>query len=226
MFNLSKYVEYVFSLPKTIYFCFKYLPFNQAIKLPIVISKNVKILTLKGSVDIKSNNIKFGMIRIGFGSVGIFDRTYSRTMWQNSGKVVFEGTASIGHGSRLSINKNGVLIFKNNFCITAESHIICSKRIEFGEDVLMSWQCLIMDTDFHKIYDMSEGGGQKNIDKNIKIGNHVWIGCRNTILKGVEIPDNCVIAANSNVVKSIKENSTIIAGNPAKIVDKICTWKN
>lgn len=115
----------------------------------------------------------------------------------------------------------GELIFGENFGISAESHIVCSKKIQFGNDVLISWQCLIMDTDFHKVFSKSE----QNVDQSVCIGNHVWIGCRSTILKGTNIADNCVIAANSNVVRGTYDNHTIIAGNPAIIVKRDIEWE-
>lgn len=49
----------------------------------------------------------------------------------------------------------------------------------------------------------------------IKVGNNVFIGCNVTILPGVEIKDNVIIAAGSVVTKDVKEN-TVVAGNPAK----------
>lgn len=220
---MNKYMNFFLGLPKSIYFCFKYLPFKMAIKLPILISVNVHLLSMRGCINIESDKIKTGMIRIGFGEVGIFDKKYSRSIWQNNGgKVIFKGKTSIGHGSRISVNTNAILIFGEDFCITAESHIICSKRISFGNDVLISWQCLLMDCDFHKIYKKNI---IKNENKDIEIGNHIWIGCRNTILKGVKIADNCIIAANSTVVKSIEQENSIIAGNPAKVIENNIQWE-
>nr|WP_207652455.1 DapH/DapD/GlmU-related protein [Clostridium beijerinckii] len=55
---------------------------------------------------------------------------------------------------------------------------------------------------------------------SVNIGNNVWIGSVVTILKGVTIGDNSVIAANSVVTKDIPANS-IAAGNPAKVVKNI-----
>lgn len=49
----------------------------------------------------------------------------------------------------------------------------------------------------------------------IKVGNNVFIGCNVTILPGVEIKDNVIIAAGSVVTKDVEEN-TVIGGNPAK----------
>ena len=58
------------SLPKTILFNFRSLPFSQAIKLPIIIGYNVKVLeTHKGIITFSDRveKIRFGMIRFGFG---------------------------------------------------------------------------------------------------------------------------------------------------------------
>jgi acetyltransferase-like isoleucine patch superfamily enzyme len=54
----------------------------------------------------------------------------------------------------------------------------------------------------------------------VEIGNNVWIGDKATILPGVTIGDNCIVAANAVVTKSIPENS-IVAGNPAKVIKTI-----
>ena len=51
----------------------------------------------------------------------------------------------------------------------------------------------------------------------IEIGNNVWIGDKSTILSGVKIGDNSIIAANSVVTKDIPPYS-VVAGVPAKII--------
>lgn len=51
----------------------------------------------------------------------------------------------------------------------------------------------------------------------VVIGENCWIGRNVSILKGVTIGDNAVIAANSVVTKSVPANC-IAAGNPAKVV--------
>ena len=48
---------------KSIYLNFYLLPFHQAYKLPILFSKNLKILRIhKGNIEIDSNIVKTGMI--------------------------------------------------------------------------------------------------------------------------------------------------------------------
>ena len=51
----------------------------------------------------------------------------------------------------------------------------------------------------------------------VKIGNKVWIGGGVTILSGVTIGDNTVIAAGSVVTKDIPAN-VVAAGNPCKVI--------
>lgn len=227
MNTFQRYKEYVFSIPQSFIFCINYFPLKTAIKLPILVSKNVKLSSMKGAIKLDCEKIKFGMVRLGFGDVGIFDRKYSRSVWNDCGGIIiFKGMSKkiIGYGSKLSISKNAVLEIDENFCITAATSIACSKRISFGKNVLISWDCLIMDTDFHRIY-KGDSKKPKNIDKDIEIGNNVWIGCRNVILKGVHIANNCVIAANSTITKNIDEEFCIVAGNPAKIIEHDIKWE-
>lgn len=207
---------------KSIYFNFKYLSFKKAIKLPILISKKVYLRKTGGEIKIDSP-IKTGMIQIGYGNIGIFDKKKSRSIWQVSGRIVFKGKAHFGHGSKISVNKGASIEFGNNFKITAESEIISQKSIHFGNSVLVSWDCLIMDTDFHKIYNFERKIINK--PKPIFIGNNVWIGCRNVILKGSKISDGSIIGANSFLSKDISNKSGIFIGNPIKLVKENVTWE-
>ena len=51
----------------------------------------------------------------------------------------------------------------------------------------------------------------------VVIGENCWIGRNVSIMKGVTIGDNSIIAANAVVTKSVPANC-IAAGNPAKVV--------
>ena len=54
----------------------------------------------------------------------------------------------------------------------------------------------------------------------ITLGKNVWVGSNSTILQGVTIGDNAVIAAGAVVTKDVPEN-TIVGGVPARIIRKI-----
>jgi|WetSurMetagenome_2_1015567.scaffolds.fasta_scaffold204373_1 acetyltransferase-like isoleucine patch superfamily enzyme len=207
---------------KTLYFNFKYLPFSQAIKMPVILSRKVYLLATSGKI-VFEGPVKMGLIQIGFGNIGIFDKKRSRTIWEVNGKVVFKGKTNIGHGSKISVGKEGTLTLGENFTISAESTIVAFSQINFGNNCLLSWDILVMDTDFHKIID--ESGEIINKPRPIMIGDKVWIGCRSLILKGTVIPDNCVIGANSTVSKPLEKQSCLYVGNPAKCVKETVTWE-
>jgi acetyltransferase-like isoleucine patch superfamily enzyme len=175
---------------------------------------------MKGSVSIEEP-IRRKMIQIGYGDVAIFDKKRSKSIWDVSGRIIFEGTAEIGHGSKLSIG--GDLKLGANFIVTAESSIVCWKSIDIGSNCLISWDVLIMDTDFHKV--KNELGEVVNPPMKINIGNNVWIGCRVLVLKGATITDNCIIGANAVVKGSLEDGNTLYAGSPLKAVKKNISWE-
>lgn len=58
------------------------------------------------------------------------------------------------------------------------------------------------------------------ISKKIVVKRNVWIGAAATILPGVTIGENSVIAAGAVVTKDVPPN-TIVAGVPAKVIKNI-----
>ena len=52
------------------------------------------------------------------------------------------------------------------------------------------------------------------------IGNNVWIGGSVSIIGGVTIGDNAVVAAGSVVIRDVPPD-TLVAGNPARVVRRI-----
>ena len=58
------------------------------------------------------------------------------------------------------------------------------------------------------------------IGKPIVIKNNAWIGASATILPGITIGENSIVAAGAIVTKDVP-NNTIVAGNPAKQIKNI-----
>lgn len=57
----------------------------------------------------------------------------------------------------------------------------------------------------------------------VRIGNNVWVGANVTILPGVSIGDNAIIAAGAVVTKDVPANM-LAAGIPAKVIRHINTY--
>ena len=109
------------------------------------------------------------------------------------------------------------LIIGNNVAIGDRTEIHTGSKIFIGNHTLISWDCCIIDRDYHKI------SGSEEIIKPIEIGENVWIGCRSLIMKGVKIGNGAVIAAGSVVTKDVPEKA-LVAGNPAKIIKENVEW--
>ena len=207
------------SIPKTLRFNLHYFPLKTALKLPVVVSHRTYLRELHGKVELPEK-VERAMIKIGFGDVGHYDRKRSRGIWQVSGTVSFGGKASIGHGSKLSVR--GHLSFGADFNMTAESTIVCAKEIRFGNDCLMAWDILVMDTDEHPLY--NKENERINPDKAILVGDHVWVGCKCVLLKGAEVPSDTVVAAGTLLTSAVAGDHQVVGGNPPVVLKSDVRW--
>ena len=65
-----------------------------------------------------------------------------------------------------------------------------------------------MDSDFHQIQEQTT---LKDVSKPIFIGDKVWIGCRTMVLKGVNIPNGCILAAGGVITGKYTEKNCLIS---------------
>jgi acetyltransferase-like isoleucine patch superfamily enzyme len=205
---------------KTIWVNFKFLPFESAIKLPIMVSSRT-VISGNDKIHIHGK-VRAGMVKIGFGEIGIFDKKLSRTIIQLGGQIHFQGAAFIGHGSRIVVESSGLLELGEQFTISTESTIICRKHIHIGNDVLFSWGIQVMDTDYHKII---KNGQQINVDEDITIGSHTWVCSHAMVFKETKIMPQTVIASGAILAGKYTEPHTILGGIPAKALKTDIDWE-
>ena len=142
-------------------------------------------------------------------------------------------------GSRLDIGNNVLLIIKW-FELTSDSEVkigdgstfhsiflIADKKskITIGEDCMFSWNCSLLNHDFHTILDKNTGEILNSKVNEIHIGKHTWVGYGATFFKNVKIMENSIVGMNSFVINSkFDEPNVIIAGSPAKVIKHNINW--
>jgi maltose O-acetyltransferase len=65
--------------------------------------------------------------------------------------------------------------------------------------------------------EISTGQIRPVIERDIIIGNHVWVGSNVFVREGCHIGNNTIIGANSVVITDVPDNA-VVAGNPARII--------
>lgn len=123
---------------------------------------------------------------------------------------------TIYDGATIAAHKNAKLKLGSGY-INRFAEIRCYNSITIGENVAIAKEVIIRDSDSHKISDSV-------MTAPIVIGDHVWIGTRAIILKGVTIGDGAVVAAGAIVTKDVPPH-TVVAGVPAKVVKENITWE-
>jgi acetyltransferase-like isoleucine patch superfamily enzyme len=110
--------------------------------------------------------------------------------------------------------------------------IDCALSITVERDVLISYACIIADSDNHSLYpeyrinDLATWMNGRQHDWShsemapIRICQGAWIGARSIILKGVTIGAGAVVGMGSVVTRDVPPR-TVVAGNPARPIREI-----
>lgn len=169
---------------------------------------------LKKGASYKGNNSKFN-----------FD-IYKKIKPRLPGYLIMDVNSSlemghktiISYGAKLTLHRNAHISVGDNTYINFNFICEAAESIKIGKDCAISWNVSIIDSDFHKIE------GSKASDP-VVVGDHCFIGCNTTILKGVKIGNNCIVGANSVVTKNVPDNC-LVCGNPARIIKENISWKD
>jgi acetyltransferase-like isoleucine patch superfamily enzyme len=143
-------------------------------------------------------------------------------------KLMGGGTFVLGAGSRIKedarifVDKGATLTLGPGAAIGIRNIINVAQSVTIGARSRLSWDCQILDTDFHAVLDADGNPFPKT--KPVVIGEHVLVGTRAMILKGVTIGDGAIIAAGAVITKDVPAGA-IMGGNPAKQIGEAHDWR-
>ncbi|MBR1799188.1 MAG: sugar O-acetyltransferase [Bacteroidales bacterium] len=90
--------------------------------------------------------------------------------------------------------------------------------ITIEDDVFIGPHC-VLATEYHP---EDHATRHSLLTKSIVVRRNAWLGANVTVLAGVTIGENAIVAAGSVVTKDVPAN-TVVAGTPAKIIRTIRT---
>lgn len=113
---------------------------------------------------------------------------------------------TVVRGNSVKIGRN-VVVMNNSLFMAAGS-------ITIKDDVMVAANVQLISNN-HDLYDH-----QILTCKPVRLKRNCWIGAGATILPGITVGENAVVAAGAVVTKDVEDN-TVVGGNPAKVIKRI-----
>jgi acetyltransferase-like isoleucine patch superfamily enzyme len=190
----------------------------------LIIHNNVKL----DGYNIRLNN--------GYFEIGDCSQLVKGAQYLNPDISIDNGKLVIGSHNiikaTLSIRFGGECSIGNYNAINEETELRCDQSLIIGDHNMISYQCMIYDTNTHCIYspeirrertisDFPIIGNEteKPNTKQVIIGNDNWLGKRSTLLKGCVLGNQVIVGANA-VASNLQVNKGLVVGNPAYVVTK------
>jgi len=166
--------------------------------------------------------LRQGVVEVGRGATLVW-----RRVKRAAGNRLAIGERSIVQAN-IRFEETGGVVRIGSRTFIGKSDLVCYRRIDIGDDVIMSWGITISDHDSHSVEWQHRQDdvlqwceGRKDwthvAHAPVVIANKVWIGFNASILKGVTIGEGAIVGACSVVTRDVPPFS-IVAGNPARVV--------
>jgi acetyltransferase-like isoleucine patch superfamily enzyme len=149
------------------------------------------------------------------------------------GGLVQIGNDCLIEGTLVTETTRSRITIGENSYVGGGSLIDCVGAITIRNDVLVSYECILADSDNHSVRyalrkdDLRAWKAGRRFDPGhhvqiapIELADGVWVGARALILKGVTIGTGAVVGAGSVVTKDVPPY-TVVGGNPARVIRSI-----
>ena len=107
----------------------------------------------------------------------------------------------------------GVVTIGNDVVISHGAAISARSHVDIGNGTQLGPYCVVLDSDFHSVANRRASGESAPI----RIGAHVTIGARVTIMRGATLGDRCTVLSGSVVSGNVPPGATV-GGMPARAV--------
>ncbi|WP_158826220.1 acyltransferase [Mucilaginibacter lacusdianchii] len=153
----------------------------------------------------------------------------------NNVKFFIKGSNNtINIAEHVRVNRSADFWIEDEHCVISVAHHTSfesvhlaatepNSKITIGSDCMFAYDIDVRTGDSHSILDATSNK-RINYAKDVIFGNHIWVAAHCSILKGVNIADNSVIATRSVVTKSFDKKGVIVGGSPAVIIKENINW--
>lgn len=184
-------------------------------------AKLAELRNVRFDIKGQDNRVEFGTTtRMLNGSISIIGN--------NNQVIIGDGCGLYGVTIVVFGDNNVVSIGKDSyfFCDYQGTYIGAG----YGANVIIGQGCLfapdvfIRADDAHKIID-KESGKIVNQGKDIVLEEHVWIGAKSILLKGVHIEHDCIVAAGTLLTEGEYTANAVWGGKPPRLLKSNITWE-
>src|ERR1051325_6137562 len=177
--------------------------------------------------DLVSNVRHWRNVRI-VDSCGAGARVRGAAEKRGDGSRIVIGSHSLIDGRLVTEAPGSVIEVGSNTSIGGQSLLAAVRSIVVEDDVLISYECIITDSDNHNLrYSLRKNdlrewlAGKHDWSKvatsPVRICKGAWLGARTIVPKGVTIGEGAVCGMGSVVTKDVPPY-TVVAGNPARVI--------
>lgn len=183
----------------------------------IVLYKNAMLDLGKGSKIILYGNkdLQIGYNKLKGSKSETHVRLNKNAVWNAyHGGILFYNTV-------LEVKRDAV--FNSGFfSANGGSVIIAAKSITFGEDVMIGRNVIVYDSDFHQL--KNAHGDIINPAEPVVIEDHVWLTSNITVLSGVRIGKDSLIASTTVVSKDVPPHCIVAGNSLGRVIRDEVNW--
>ncbi|MCX6970116.1 MAG: acyltransferase [Verrucomicrobia bacterium] len=143
----------------------------------------------------------------------------------NGNRILIDGEAFLERASFYIVGDHcSIVIGRRTYVaggvfVAAESNT----NISLGDSCMLANDVVIRTGDSHGIFDRTSRA-RLNPGADVRIGTKVWLAHRVTVLKGVTIPDGCIVGTGAIVTKTLDAPHAVYGGHPARKLRDNVAW--